>query len=227
MSGEWNTLGPDNEIISRKLPWYEIMPQRKLEAAKAAAKLNNATVIHLNHPQRHYYDQNSERHYVGYGTAPVNCAAPESCILTAHEFPAARKEIAGLVAKYQPEAVLTHDPIQLDSEHIGTSLLVTRALKECSYSGMILMSPCVDVPFCGEIYNFRQSWIDITATYQGKLDMIAVHACQMPKVSHLTWRPWETGTGCEHVEAFAVVQPGEEGGEFRDEILAHWHKYEM
>ena len=226
MSGNWNTLDAAGNIVSRKVPWYEIMPQRKLEAAKAAERLH-AVLIHLNHPQRGYWDKDLVRHASGHGTAPLNCVEPECTILNAHESPAARKQIADLIAEYQPEAVLTHDSIQLDMEHIGTSLLVTRSLKECGYKGMVLLSPCVDEPFCGNIYNCCQSWIDITGTYQGKMDLIAIHACQMPKVSHLTWRPWKIEEKCEHIEAFAVVQPGENGGEFRDEILAHWKKMDF
>ena len=223
MSGSWNSLDAEGRIVSRPVPWYEIMPQRKLEAAKAAAQLHTVP-IHLNHPQRHFRDRDQVLHTAGHGAPAVDCAEPEITILTAHESPAARKQIADLVEKYQPEAVFTHDTIQVDLEHIGTSLLVTRALKECGYKGMILLSPCVDVPFCGEIYNSRQTWVDITDTYQGKLDLIAIHACQMPKIDHLTFRPWEKGTGCKHVEAFAMVQPGESGGELRDELLAHWEK---
>ncbi len=222
MSGCWNSLDADGNICSRKVPWYEIMPQRKREAAAAAQKFN-AVLVHLDHSQRHYTDRNLELHYVGYGTEPVNCTKNGFSILTAHESPEARKQLADLVEKYQPEAVLTHDSIQLDMEHIGTSLLVTRTLKECRYQGMILLSPCVDVPYCGEIYNCRQSWIDISATYEEKMETIKIHACQMPKVSHLTWRPWESGTGCKHVEAFAVVQMPGKRGELCEEILAHWN----
>ncbi|MFA7158034.1 MAG: PIG-L family deacetylase [Kiritimatiellia bacterium] len=224
MSGSWQTLAPDGSIASRNVPWFEIMPQRKIEAAAGAA-LFNAPVFHLNHPQRHCRDREGVQHYIGYGTPPVSCvAADQHSILTAHESADARKAVAELVKRFQPEVVMTHDSIQLDMEHIGTSLLVTRAMKECGYKGMVLLWPCVDVPFCGEIYNFRQSYIDISDYYKGKLDSIAIHKCQMPKVSHLSWRPWEKGTGCKHVEAYAVVQEGISGGELRDEILKNRQK---
>lgn len=219
MSGGWQTLAPDGSMVSRNVPWYEIMPQRKIEAADGAAFFK-APVFHLDHPQRHYRDREGAQHYLGYGTPPVNCVGEsQHTILTAHESAVARKAVAELVKRFKPEAVMTHDTIQVDMEHIGTSLLVTKALKECAYSGMILLWPCVDVPPCGEIYNSRQSYIDISDYYDGKLRTIAIHKCQMPKVSHLTWRPWEKGTGCKHVEAYAVVQEGVSGGAFRAEII--------
>lgn len=226
MSGGWNYLKEDGSIASNPVPWYVIMPQRKLEAANAAKLMNDAVVYHLDHAQRHYRDRDGVMHTVGYGTEPANCVVPETSILTAHEDPAARKQIADLVEKYQPEAVFTHDTIQLDMEHIATSVLVTRALKECKYKGMILLSPCVDEPFCGNIYNCCQSFVDVTDFYDRKMDLIKVHNCQMPKVDHLTWRPWKRAAKCKYAEVFAVVQPGEEGGPLRDELLANWEKAE-
>jgi len=219
MSGGWQTVDSKGKITSKVVPWYAMMPQRKLEAAKAAAFFN-APVFHLNHPQRHCRDREGVQHYIGYGTKPVSCvAADQHSILTAHESAAARKAIIDLVRRFKPEVVMTHGPIQIDMEHIGTSLLVTKALKECAYEGMVLLWPSVDETPFKEAYNCRGSYVDISDYYSGKLETIKIHNCQMPSVSHLCWPPWEKGTGCKHVEAYAVVQEGISGGELREEII--------
>lgn len=219
MSGGWQSVDSEGKLISRNVPWFEIMPQRKLEAAKAAAYFN-AELFHLNHPQRHYRDQNCVEHYLGYGTPPLNCVGKnEHTILTAHESPDARKAIADLIARFKPEVVMTHNPIQIDMEHIGTSLLVTKALKECSYGGMMLLWPSVDTIPYGDTFNCRQTFVDISDYYEEKLETIKLHNCQMPIVSHLSFPPWEKGTGCKHVEAYAIVQEGSGDGALHDEII--------
>ena len=219
MSGGWQSVDSEGKLISRNVPWFEIMPQRKLEAAKGAAYFN-AELFHLNHPQRHYRDRNGVEHHLGYGTPPLNCVREnEHSILTAHESPDARKAIADLVERFKPEVVMTHNPIQVDMEHIGTSLLVTKTLKECAYTGMILLWPCVDATPYRDTFNCRQTFVDISDYYEEKLETIKLHNCQMPIVSHLCFPPWEKGTGYKHVEAYAIVQEGSGAGAFHDEIL--------
>lgn len=219
MSGGWQSVDAKGKMTSRVVPWFEMMPQRKLEAAKAAAYFK-AELFHLNHPQRHYRDKNGAQRYLGYGTPPLNCAGEnEHTILTAHESADARKAIADIIERFKPEVVMTHNPVQIDMEHIGTSLLVTKALKECAYGGMVLLWPCVDATPYGDAFNCRQTFVDISDYYEEKLETIKLHNCQMPIVSHLCFPPWEKGTGCKHVEAYAIVQEGSAAGALRDEII--------
>ena len=219
MSGGWQFIDSEGKLASRVVPWFEMMPQRKLEAAKAAAYFD-AELFHLNHPQRHYRDKNGVDRYLGHGTPPLNCVGEgEHTILTAHESAEARDAVIGLVERFKPEVVMTHNPIQGDMEHIGTSLLVTKALKECSYDGMALLWPCVDATSFGDTFNCRQTYVDISGYYEEKLETIKLHNCQMPIVSHLRYPPWENGTECQHVEAFAILQQGNGSGALQDEIM--------
>ena len=61
MSGNWNTLDAAGNIVSRKVPWYEIMPQRKKEADEAARKFYGTEAVHLDFAQRHYLDDGLNR----------------------------------------------------------------------------------------------------------------------------------------------------------------------
>lgn len=221
MAGKWSSLDRSGKRVSRDVPWYEIMPQRKKEAGNAAAHFRTAAV-HLNHPQRHYRNGNLEAVELRYGAPRPDCV-PENIpsILTAHEDPASRKALAALIETHRPEAVLTHDTIQADMEHIGTSLLVAKTVRECGYGGMLLYWPSIDVPPCGEIYNSRQTYIDISDYYERKMEVLRIHACQIPTTEHFTFRPWENGLNCSHVEAFAIGQRGTGGAEFTEEILKH------
>lgn len=221
MSGSWSSLDKNGKRVSRTVPWFEIYPQRKLEAENAAVHFGTHA-IHLNHPQRHYWNETLEKIELRYGMRRPDCV-PENIpsILTAHEDPEARRVLAALIEQYQPEAILTHDSIQCDMEHIGTSLLVTRTVRECGYEGTLLLWPSIDEPFCGEIYNSRQTYIDISGYYEKKMDALRIHACQVPTTDSFTFRPWEKGLDCDHVEVFAIVLRGKSGADFSGEIFSH------
>ena len=219
MSGSWSTLGSDGKVVSRHVPWSQIMPQRKLEA-KDGADYYGAKLFHLNHPQRHYRGEDGKEYSLEYG-APCPACIPENTpsILTAHETPAARKALAKIIDEFKPEVIMTHGPIQIDIEHIGTSMLVTKTIQECSYPGMVLLWPSVDQTSFVETYICRQTYIDISDYNDEKFATIRIHKCQMPSTAHIKFPPWEEGTGCKHVEAYAILQEGNTTGAFQDEII--------
>ncbi len=219
MSGSWHSLDSTGKVVTRLVPWYEIMPQRKLEARKGADYFG-AKLFHLDHPQRHYRDKNCVEHSLTYGAARPDCVGKNiPSILTAHESPEARKALADIINEFCPEVIMTHDTIQIDFEHIGTSLLVTKTIRECGYPGMVLLWPCVDATPYGNMYNRRQTFIDITDFYDEKFHTIRLHSCQMPTTAHLKLPEWNEGTGCQHVESFAILQEGRGSGAFQDEII--------
>ncbi len=222
MSGNWSSLDRNGKRVSGTVSWREIYPRRKLEAEAAAVHFGTRA-IHLNHPQRHYWNEKLENVELRWGAPRPECV-PENVpsILTAHEDPASVSALVHLIEEHQPEAVLTHDPIQRDTEHVGTSLLVTKAARRARYDGWLLLWPSVDEPDCGEIYNSRRTYIDISAYYEKKREALRIHSCQVPTTEHFTFRPFEAGTGCAHVEAFAIVKrPPEPDNqtEFSQEIL--------
>lgn len=221
MAGSWNLLDENGKRIVREVSWREIFPQRKLEAENAA-RYFGTSAIHLNHPQRCFRNEALEKIELRYGAERPDCV-PENVptILTAHEDPASRKALAELIRRHEPEAILTHDSIQRDMEHIGTSLLVTRTVREYGFGGLLLLWPSIDEPFCGEIYNSRQTYIDISDYYGKKMESLRIHGCQIPTTEHFTFRPWEKGLPCRHVEVFAIARRGDGGNEFTREILDH------
>lgn len=225
MSGSWGSLDEKGKRVYKTVPWHEIMPQRKIEAAAGAAAFGT-TAIHLDHPQRHYINDDLERIDLAYGVPRPGCV-PENTptILMAHEKPAARKQLAELIVQYEPEAILTHDLFQNDMEHIGTSLLVAKTVRECKFPGMLLLWPCADETPYGNICTVgRQTYIDISDFYSKKMEAMKLHKSQLPSIDHIRFRPWEEGLDCEHVEAFAVCCEGEGGGEFSQEIREHWQR---
>ena len=226
MSGNWSSLDCAGKLSSRPVSWREIYPQRKLEAGRAAEHFGTHA-IHLNHPQRHYLNENLEKVELRWGAPRPECV-PENVpsILTAHEDPASISVLARLIEEHQPEAVLTHDLIQSDMEHVGTSLLVTKAARRAKYDGWLLLWPSVNETDCGEIYASRQTYIDISACYEKKMEALRIHACQIPTTKHFTFRQFESGTGCAHVEAFAIAKGPESDTpfEFTQEILKNIRK---
>ena len=227
MSGGWSRLNPDGSVDVAKPPWFEIMPQRKVEA-KAAAQAFGTEPIHLDHPQRHYARPDGATAEVRYGCDRPEGVPPDApTILTAHEHQPSVQRVADLILEHKPEAVLTHGLITGDMEHSGTCLLTTKAYWKAvaaGHDGMLLHWRDLSQAPVGDAYGGWDTFVDVTEHWREKLAAIALHACQMPDVNRLDFPPWGAACGCGHAEVFVLVGRGRcpaQGAEFSAEVLSH------
>jgi LmbE family N-acetylglucosaminyl deacetylase len=227
MSGGWSKLRPDGMREMRTPPFNEIMPQRKLEAA-VAAKFFGTEAIHLDHPQRHYMGKDGQVVELRYGNPKPDCVPSDTpTILTAHEDKSCVRKLAELMLKHQPEAVMTHGPIMVDMEHVGTCMLVTKAYlmaKESGFDGMLLHWSDLTPPIFGDTFSRWDTFIDINhSCWKKKMQAIALHACQIPNPSKLDFPPRAETCGCLHAETFTICNQGgiKSNCEFTAEILEH------
>ena len=215
MSGSWSKIRSDGTRESRLPPYDEIMPQRKLEA-EAAAEFFGTKPIHLDHPQRHYTGKNGKVVELRYGNEMPDCVAPETpTILTAHEHKECVRKLTDLILHHQPEAILTHGPIMVDMEHVGTSMLVTKAYMkavEAGYDGMLLHWLDITPTIFGESFSRWDTFVDMSKYQEDKLKTIGLHACQMPDPSQLDFLPVPSACRCTHAEFFTVGGRGNELG---------------
>jgi len=230
MSGSWSRKMPDGSIQSTTPPWHVIRPQRILEAEAAAAELGTKP-IYLDHPQRHYVDDEGRKIEVRYGNPKPSCI-PEDVptILTAgHDKPSIRR-MADLIHAYAPEAVITHGMPMVNPEHFGTCLLVTegyRLAESEGYRGMLLYFEDLGVPLLGtygSLYNRWDTFIDVTDFFEEKIRLSGIHACQKPEPEKLDWPKWGPICHCGHAEVFDIVSEHSKEiryGKFGQEILAH------
>lgn len=226
MAGGWSKLRPDGTQEMRTPPFDEIMPQRKLEAA-AAAKFFGTEAIHLDHPQRQYMGKDGRTVELRYGNERPGCVAPDTpTILTAHEHKPCIMQLAELMLRHKPEAVITHGPIMVDMEHVGTCLLVTKAYgqaMESGLDGMLLHWSDITPPIFGETFSRWDTFIDVSPScWEKKLKAIGLHACQMPDPSKLDFPTRAAACGCRHAETFTICNLSRKPAyEFTSEILEH------
>ena len=207
MSGNWSKLRPDGTKEINVLPYDKIMPQRKKEAA-AAAEFFGTKVIHLDHPQRAYVAKDGRKIKLHYANPRPDCIPPDTpSILTAHEDKMAVQELANLILEHQPEAILTHGPIMVDMEHVGTSMLVTKAYKQATkagYEGILLYWLDITPTIFGTAFTRWDTFVDVSNYWDQKLEAVGIHACQMPDPSRLDFMPWGESCGCKHAEVFNI-----------------------
>ena len=209
MSGGWVKLKPDGGRESETCPYDQMMPQRKHEAAEAAARVFGTEPIHLDHPQRHYTDKNGDRVELRYGNAKPDCVAPDTpSILTAHEHSPAIQRVTDLILQHKPEAVLTHGPAMVDMEHIGTCLLVTKAYRnamDAGHDGLLLHWLDYTPSIFGDCFNRWDTFVDVSDTWERKFDAIELHACQLPDARRVLEFPdCSAACGCRHAETFTI-----------------------
>lgn len=211
MSGQFRTKNPDGSLTRFNTPWHEMMPVRKQEAAAAAAAVNTEA-IHLNHPQRHYYDDNGTQHEVRYGSMQPGEIGPDSpTILTAHQYPGPVKALADLIVARNPEAVLVHGMIMVDMEHVGTALLTTKAYwqaVEQGYQGMLLHWTDAMVGLFGDAHVSWGTQVDISHFWAQKMDWVRLHASVILDPEEVEFAPRGAACGCIHVEAYDIVSRG-------------------
>lgn len=165
------------------VPWFIEMPQRKKEAADAAAVFGTEPVF-LDYPQRHYRDENLKSVYLCFGSPRPECI-PESTltIVTAHDSAAEVAKVADLILKEDPEVIITHAPVDYTEEHTATSHLVRKAFlaaKEKGYDGSLVFVHPVTSGEYGAFFDQFDTFIDMTGFEKKKLDVLKKHACQVP-----------------------------------------------
>lgn len=233
MSGKWSRLLPDGTRESRTPPWYELMPQRKLEAAKAARELFDTEPIHLNYPQRHYTNGIGQNIELRFGAPAPDCAPGAlPTIITAHEYKPAIEGLAALIMEKNPEAILTHAPIDHNPEHSCTNLLVYKAFLKAQilgYKGSLLFWLEVTTTGRGEVFNLWNTFINTDGYFERKFQAIGIHACQVPQPKTLDLEDAIRGKicGCESAEVFNVCRIGEnDKGEFTQEIIKNIYHFQ-
>lgn len=214
MSGGQSTLKPDGTLDTRRVGPAAQMKKRKSESADGARALGTVP-IHLDHPQRHYNGPDGETIELRYGAVlPETVPEDVPSILTAHEDDASRKRLADLILDHDPEWIMTHGAPQQDMEHVGTCLLVTKSYMDARERGFQggLLHWRSGFAYLGEMNVRWDTHIDISDYMEKKLDLVALHRCQIPdpyrpdfplRVRNLAWG---TASGCRAAEVFVIVQ---------------------
>ncbi len=205
---------------SFEIPWFIEMPQRKKEAADAAA-CYGTTPIFLDYPQRHYWDENLNKIDLAYG-APRPACVPENVptIVTAHDSRAEIEKIAELIRKENPEVIITHAPVDYTEEHTATSHLIRKAFcaaKKQGYDGSLIFVHPVTSGWFGKFFDQFDTFVDITGFEKRKREVLGKHACQVPYPERLDIEDIPRGKRCGvgAAELFYVY----ELSETRDGIL--------
>ena len=215
MSGGVGELLEDGSVHTTHEGTVAMMVRRKRECDEAGAALGT-TPIHLDHPQRHYWDDSgAEAPELRFGCAlPEGVAQDTPTILTACEDSASLKELADLILEKNPECVLTHGVAQMNPEHFCTSLLTTQSYwlaVEEGYRGALLHWREGHTRL-GEFNCRWETFVDYTPYLDRKMALIGLHRCQMPKAhlpsfGHRTLAVrWGQACGCGAAEVFSWVR---------------------
>lgn len=226
MSGTWSRLEADGREVSEVCSWRKIMPQRILEAEAGANALGTLPIF-LDHPQRHYIDEEGRKIEVRYGSERPECVLPNvPTILTACGDNASIERVVELIKVHNPEVILTHGMPMVNPEHFGTCVLVNEAYRRAvrdGYEGMLLLWQDLGVWNFGEAYSGWDSFVDITEFWNEKISLSALHGCQKPNPAALDWPAWGAACGCKHAEVFTIAGRSRQVpfGEFTTEILGN------
>lgn len=208
-SGGWSKLKPDGTVESSKPPYHVIEPQRKKEVA-AAAEVLGATVVHLDHPQRHYTRDDGTVAEVRYGSElPKGLPADIPTILTACEHKPSIAKLADLIVEHSPEVIITHGCAAGNPEHFATALLVANAYDEAvkrGYQGLLLQWRELCITAHGRLNEIWNTFVDITGYEKKRLDLIGLHACQIPIPARLDLPKMGAACGCGEAEAFILIK---------------------
>lgn len=207
-SGGWIRREADGSIRHTKPPYHQEMPQRKLEAAKAARHFG-AEPIHLDHPQRHYTRDDGTQAELCYGCDLPEGLDPEiPSILKAYEDRPSVQRLTDLILDCRPEAILTHGVAAGNIEHYATCMLVTKAYWQAvtdGYGGLLLQWLELGITMHGPLNYHWSSFVDISGYQERKLAAIAEHDCQIADVQRLDFPEWGPACGCTQAEVFQLV----------------------
>jgi LmbE family N-acetylglucosaminyl deacetylase len=215
MSGSVNELLSDGTVRSTHEGTVDMMKRRKRECDDGARALGTVP-IHLDHPQRHYWDEAAQTQVeLRYGCAlPAGVAPDVPSIMTAQEDPASIKRLADIILEKDPECVFAHDVCAMNVEHFATSLLATAAFWQAVDQGFrgALLHWREPHPRLGEFTAHWDTFIDFTPYLDRKMALIGLHRCQMPKAHLPTFGhrglavQWGTACGCGAAEVFNWVR---------------------
>lgn len=211
MSGTWKVRRPDG-ALERESPRWDRMEAKRKEEAAAAAAVVGAEAVHLDHPQRHFVNDNGESIEVRYGAEQPGEIGPETpTILTAHEDAASVRALADLIVARNPEAVMVHGMVSNNLEHVGTCLLATKAYWQAvdrGYQGMLLHWHEPGVGDFADAYLRWDTHIDVSLGWQRKIEWIGVHASMVPNPAEAEYACRDVVLGCAQAEVFNVVSRG-------------------
>jgi LmbE family N-acetylglucosaminyl deacetylase len=188
--------------------------RRKRECAEAAREWATKPV-HLDHAQRHYRDDDLRLVDLGYGVPVPACIRDDRpTILLAAEDEASIDRVKNLILERRPEIIFTHPLATYNPEHWGTAHLVANAFwkaREEGYRGALLQWLEPETRF-GPFYHRWETFVDITAYSERKMELIGKHACQMPN-AHLPGfghrvlaAEYGKACGCGAAECFIWVE---------------------
>ncbi len=229
-SGTWSKVNEKGERVVGCVPWYVMMPQRKLEAARAARELFDTEPIHLDYAQRHYWDRNCVKTELRYGCAPLNCSGPDvPTIITACEDKNSIESLANLILEKNPECILTHGYAVYTAEHYCTATLVRMAFDlacQRGYQGSLLHWIEPETYKYGRGFVRWETFIDTTGFgSETKRKALEIHSCQIPTARHLDLEDEINGKecGCESAETFISRKLSRDNpGELTQELVRHF-----
>ncbi len=213
MSGGNCSLNNDGTISKTQENPVKTMERRKKECDIAAAVLGTKPV-HLDHPQRHYYDDGS-RPELRYG-----CKLPEGVsenvpsILTAYEDKASIQKLVELIIEQNPACIITHGMASSNIEHYATALLVVKSFwlaVEKGFRGALIQAR-EDYTAYGDINVKWDTFIDISDYLDDKMELLGKHKSQMPTAHYpdhghrLRNLKWGVACGCKATEVFTWVR---------------------
>lgn len=214
MSGAVSSLQPDGTRTSRNEATTEMIKRRKRECDNAAKEWNT-TPIHLDHPQRHYTDENLQRVELRYGCPRPATVDPDvPTIITAFEHGPSVERLKNLMLEKNPEVIFTHGPLAMNPEHFCTGLLVAKAYWAAvaeGFKGALLLWREVHTHF-GPAHIRWDTYVDYTGLVDRKMELIGKHACQMPHFAdpgfghRIVSQERGKATGCGAAEVFTWVK---------------------
>ena len=213
MSGGTQELQPDGTVKRWIEPNVDMMARRKRECDEAAALLDTQP-IHLDHPQRHYRDEDLKQVELRYGCAkPAAVTGDVPTIITACEDEQSRKRLVDLIMEHDPACIFSHGMVSTNIEHVATSILVTKCYwlaVDAGYKGALLQWR-EDYTSYGLRNTQWDTFVDISDYLDRRMELVGKHACQMP-TAHLPdhghrLRPmkWGVACGCKAAEVFTWV----------------------
>lgn len=214
--------------FSWQVPWFIEMPQRKKEAADAAACFGTEPIF-LDYPQRHYWDADLKKVELVYGEPRPECV-PEDVptILTAHDSAAEVAKTAELILKENPEVIITHAPVDYTEEHTATSHLIRKAFlsaKMNGYDGSLIFAHAVTAGKYGSFFDQFDTFVDISGFETKKREVLGKHACQVPYPERLDIEDIPRGKRCgvHAAELFYVFELSQtRDGAFTEELKRNY-----
>lgn len=213
MSGNLLPQGRADAVPYRLLP-QETQAIRQREQADAAAVID-ASVRHLNYPQRHYWNgsQQVSLDFTAITHDPFAAGAGKPPIIIAAQKDEAINEVGELLVSLNPAVILTQTITDIDPEHHATASLVWQAYqrraKDLRGATLLFWAPGTS-SMAGML---RQTFDCIKPfdqqAFDRKMKMLRCHASQMTarrlEMAERRARYWGAEVGATFAEPFTTV----------------------